>query len=335
MSITQLVLARRPGALLDAADVTLIEKPVPQPSAGEFRARLSHITLDVSMIGWMREQRSYLPGIALGDPIRAAGVGIVEDSQHPDYAPGDLVTGLFQCGTHALSDGKVTVKLDAQVASARDWAGSLGLTTAFTSFVGLGFAPGDLRGKTVFVTGASGLVGGFAAQFARNRGARVIGTAGTEATCRDVEANLNVDYCLNYNTVESLPDTLKDLCPDRIDVFFDNVGGHLFDAGLSWMNAFGTVVMCGQTAERGRSSPTPVSNIRDVIMERLTVRGFVVFDHPDQFVSAAKEIAQGIVQGRLGSPHDNICHEGGLAMFFEAYDVLVNDDRKGKHVLCL
>ena len=335
MSKIQLVLAKRPGAFLEAEDVALVEKPVPKPSAGEFCVRVSHIALDVSMIGWMREQRSYLPGIALGDPIRAAGVGIVEESRHPDYAPGDLVTGLFQCATHTLCDGKVAVKLDAQVAPSKAWAGSLGLTTAFTSFVGLSFAPRDLRGRTVFVTGASGLVGGFAAQLANNRGARVIGTAGTEATCRDVEAKLNVEYCLNYNAAESLPDTLRDLFPDRIDGFFDNVGGRLLDAGLGWMNAFGTVVMCGQTSERGRTSPTPVYNIREVIMERLTTRGFVIFDHPDQFSKAASEIGEGIADGTLLSPHEDIYHKGGLAGFFKAYEALLNDDRKGKHVLCL
>jgi len=335
MSMTQLVLVNRLGAMLDTADVALIEQPMPEPSAGEFRVKVSHLTLDISMIGWMREQRSYLPNISVGDPIRAAGVGIVEDSAHPNYQPGDLVTGLFQCGTHALSNGKVAVKLNAEVASARAWAGSFGLTTAFTSFVGLDFAPYDLNGKTVLVTGASGLVGGFAAQFAKNRGAHVIGTAGTEESCRNVEATLNIDYCLNYNQGESFSDTLMDVCPDRIDVFFDNVGGRIFDAGLAWMNAFGTVVMCGQTSERGRTSPTPIYNIREVIMERLTTQGFVVFDHPNQFSSAAAEIGEGIAEGTLRSPHDDICHDGGLAGFFKAYEALVNDDLKGKHVLCL
>ena len=335
MSMIQLVLANRPGMTLSAGDTELVERDVPEPGDGQFRVKLSHIALEVSMIGWMREGRSYLPNIAIGDPIRAMGVGIVEDSLHPGYKAGALVIGLFDAGTYAVSDGKVAVRLDATAVSPEAWAGALGLTTAFTSFVGMSFGPQDLSGNTVLVTGTSGLVGGYAAQLAKQRGARVIGTAGSEEACRAVERKYRVDYCLNYNNPRDFESSLSELCPDRIDMLYDNVGGTIFDAALGRMNAFGTIVMCGQTSERGLASPPPVTNIRTMIMERLTMRGFVVFDHPDLFADAAQWIAECVSSGALVQPHEDISHPGGLAEFHDAYTALVGDARKGKHVLCL
>jgi len=335
MKIVQLVLEKRPGTALESGDTKLLERVLPEPTGGEFRVKISHVALEVSMIGWMREGRSYLPNINIGDPIRANGVGIVEASRNAKFKEGDLVTGLLECGSHAITNGSVVTKLDASAASAAAWAGALGLTTAFTSFVGMSFIPDNLSGKTVLVTGASGLVGGFAAQFAKARGATVIGTAGNDKACKDVETRMGVDRCLNYNATDDLTAALQDLCPDRIDAFYDNVGGEIFDSALGWMNAFGTVVMCGQTAERGIVKPPPVTKIRTMIMERLAMRGFVVFDHPDLFEDAAREIGRGMSSGQLVSPHSDIYHEGGLSAFYEAYTELVNNTRKGKHVLSL
>ena len=330
----RLILVRRPGVSLDRADTQVIEADVPVVSEGTFLVSVSHVTLEVSMIGWMREGRSYLPNISLGDTVRATGVGRVTASRHPEYSEGDLVTGLFGAQTHALSDGAGVVKLNDAAASAEAWAGSLGLTTAFTSHVGLAMAPTDLTGKTALVSGVSGLVGGFAAQIARQRGARVIGIAGGPQNCELAVSKLGLDQCLDYLD-DSFEQSLHAACPGRIDVFFDVAGGSIFDIALGWMNAFGTVIMCGQTAERGASQPVPVTNIRSVIMERLTLRGFVVLDHPDLYPKAASDIAEGISEGTLQQVYPDVSYDGGLAAFHDAYEALVQENRRGKHVLRL
>jgi len=330
---THLVLTRRPSVTLEQNMTELIKTELDTLQNGTFRVRISHVTLDVSMIGWMREGRSYVPNISLGDTIRATAVGKIEESRHEGFLKGELVTGLFGAATHVVSDGSGVVKLDANAASAEEWAGSLGLTTAFTSFVGMNFATQDLSGKTILVSGASGLVGGFAAQFARLRGGRVIGIAGGAKVCRQATQDLGLDHCIDYKAPQPIEKVLQDVCPERIDVFYDNVGGQIYDTALGWMNAFGTVIMCGQTAERGLQQPPVVSNIRTMIMERLIMRGFVVFDHPDAFARAAAEIAHGVSTGQVKRPHLDICHDGGLAAFHEAYDILLHDKQKGKHIL--
>ncbi len=334
-SMKQLILTKRPGTSLEADTTKLVDAELPDVTDHTFSVRISHVTLEVSMIGWMREGRSYLPNISIGDPIRATAVGIVQESRHSGFSPGDMVTGLFNAASHVVSNGEGVVKLDPAVAGASEWAGALGLTTAFTSYVGMSFAPDTLDGKTVLVSGASGLVGGFAAQFARKRGARVIGIAGGADACRAAQEKLGLEECIDYKDARPFVDALHSACPDRIDVFYDNVGGEIFDAGLGWMNAFGTVVMCGQTSERGRAKPPAVTNIRTMIMERLTMRGFVVFDHPAVIERAIQDISKGVSSGELKIPHADILHDGGLSAFHTAYDALVNDPRKGKHVLCL
>ena len=330
---THLILIRRPGVTLEHNMTELIETELDTLQDGTFRVYISHLTLDVSMIGWMRDGRSYVPNISLGETIRATAVGVVEESRHEGFSNGELVTGLFAVATHFVSDGSGVVKLKANVASAEEWAGSLGLTTAFTSFVGMDFAAQDLSGKTVLVSGASGLVGGFAAQFARLRGGRVIGIAGGEEACRQARQDLGIDHCIDYKAPQPIEEVLQEVCSERIDVFYDNVGGQIYDAALGWMNTFGTVIMCGQTAERGLQQPPAVLNIRTMIMERLNMRGFVVFDHPEVFSRAAAEIARGISTGQMRRPHLDICHDGGLAAFHEAYDTLLQDKQKGKHIL--
>lgn len=250
----RLILAKRPGLTFEPDCVSLVEDATPEVPEGSFEVEISHVTLDVALLGWMREGRSYVPNIPLGETIRATSVGHVIASRHPGFREGDFVAGLFGAQQLAISDGTGVVTLDTSQASPVGWAGGLGLTTAFTAYAGLDYAGYDLTGQTVLVSGASGLVGGMAAQLAKRRGARVIGTAGGAEKCAAAREHLCLDHCIDYRAGD-FEEALRMCCPERVDVFFDNVGGGIFDTTLMWMDAMGTVIMCGQTSERGRLEP--------------------------------------------------------------------------------
>ena len=328
----RLVLAKRPGLTFEPDCVSLVEDAVPEVPEGCFDVEISHVTLDVAMLGWMREGRSYVPNIALGETIRATSVGHVIASRHPGFREGDFVGGLFGAQQRAISDGSGVVALDTAQASPLKWAGALGLTTAFTAYAGLDFAGYDLSGQTVLVSGASGLVGGMVAQLAKGRGARVIGTAGGAERCAASCEALGLDHCIDYR-MGNFGENLRTHCPERVDVFFDNVGGEIFDTTLMWMDAMGTVIMCGQTSERGAPEPAVVHNIRAAILERLRIQGFIVFDRADLYPQAAREIGQAFQAGVLTVPHEEVVYPGGLSDFVSAYLDLASGKRRGKHVL--
>lgn len=330
----RLILAKRPGLTFEPHCVSLVEDAAPDVPEGSFKVEISHVTLDVAMLGWMREGRSYVPNVPLGETIRATSVGHVIASRHPGFREGDFVAGLFGAQQCAISDGTGVVTLDTSLASPVEWAGGLGLTTAFTAYAGLDYAGYDLTGHTVLVSGASGLVGGMVAQLAKRRGARVIGTAGGAEKCATALETLGLDHCIDYR-VGSFEEALKAHCPERVNVFFDNVGGEIFDKTLNWMDAMGTVIMCGQTSERGAPEPAVVRNIRAVILERLRIQGFIVFDRTDLYAQAAQEIGRAFQAGELIIPHDEIVACGGLSDFSSAYLDLISGTRRGKYVLQL
>jgi len=226
------------------------------------------------------------------------------------------------------------VALDTVQASPVEWAGALGLTTAFTAYAGLDYAGYDLTGQTVLVSGASGLVGGMAAQLAKRRGARVIGTAGGAEKCATAIETLGLDHCIDYRA-GNFEEELKEHCPERVNVFFDNVGGEIFDKTLMWMDAMGTVIMCGQTSERGAPESAVVRNIRAAILERLRIQGFIVFDRADLYPQAAREIDDAFQAGLLTIPHEEVVYSGGLSDFASAYLDLASGKRRGKYVLAV
>ena len=328
----RLILTKRPGLAYEPDCVSLVEEAAPEVPRGCFEVAISYVTLDVAMLGWMREGRSYVPNIPLGETIRATSVGHVRASRHQDFREGDFVAGLFGAQQRAISDGAGVVTLDTTQASPEKWAGALGLTTAFTAYAGLDFAGYDLEGHTVLVSGASGLVGGMVAQLAKRRGARVIGTAGGRQKCSAAREALGLEHCIDYRA-GNFEEALHAHCPERVKVFFDNVGGAIFDTTLTWMDSMGTVIMCGQTSERGAPLPAVVHNIRAAILERLRIQGFIVFDKADLYAQAAQEIGQAFQAGELVIPHNEIVFSGGLSDFSSAYLDLISGTRRGKYVL--
>lgn len=329
---TQVVLRNRPGARLADTDVEVIETEIAQIGDNEFLVESSYISIDFAMRGWLAAGRSYIPTLDLGEVVRGCAAGTVVSSRHQDFPEGAQVCGMLGVQSHAISDGTGVYRVNADQASLKRWAGGLGPTTALTAYLGLLQAGRPKQGDTVFVTGATGAVGSLVGQMAKLKECRAVGTAGDAARCDFVVSEYGFDACVDY-TADNLTEEIARACPDRIDVLFENVGGALFDAGLLQMNTFGRVVLCGFTSDRTAPEPYGVRNIRAVLMERLTMLGFILFEYADGYQTAADDIGAWFADGKLKLQGEEVVYPGGLPAFVLALNMVLDGQNTGKVIL--
>jgi hypothetical protein len=294
----RILLARRPDGLVTDADFEVVEEPVAPLAEGDALVRVLALSVDPTNRVWMREQDSYLPAIELGAVVRAAGIGTVVESKLDGFATGDLVTGL--CGWQDY--WTVTADSTANVLPAglpvEDLLSIYGVT-GITAYIGMLDVCELREGDAVVVSGAAGGVGSVAGQIARIKGAsRVVGTAGTPEKCKWVVDELGFDACINYRS-EAVGERLEELFPDGIDVYFDNVGGPTLDAVLANLAIGARIGLCGAISAYTRSTPLPVYNTPNLVMQRGRMRGFIILDHLDRFPDAVMELVGWVAEGRI------------------------------------
>lgn len=332
ISNVKAVLNGRPGALLADNDVKIIESEIPDLREGELLVETKYVSIDFAMRGWMAEGRSYVPTLAPGDVLRGCAAGTVIATRHNDFAEGDSVCGMLGVQSHAVSTGDGIYKVDLTKAPLQRWAGGLGPTTALTAYLGLLRAGRPEAGHTVFVSGATGAVGSLVGQIAKIRGCRTVGTAGSSERCAHVVDELGFDGCVDY-TAENVAAEIAAACPERINVLFENVGGRLLDASLLQMNTHGRVVICGLTSDRTAVEPYGLMNLRAVLMERLTVHGFILFEYADGYQAAADDIGSWYADGRLKLQGDEEVFSGGLLAFTAALNHVLENKNSGKVIV--
>ena len=329
----QAVLRNRPNGHLAQNDVEIVEAVVPDLATGEFIVENKYITIDFAMRGWMAEGRSYVPQLDLGEIVRGCATGYVSASKNPNFKEGDAVSGMLGVRTHAVSDGDGIFKVDTSKASLRRWAGGLGLTTAITGYLGLLCVGLPNPGETVLVSGASGGVGSIVGQIARIQGCKAIGIAGGAEKCERVLSDLGFHACIDYKAGDLLH-SLMAACPQRIDVLFENVGGEVLDTSLSWMNSFGRVVLCGLTSDRNVTGEAKgIMNLRCALVERLTLHGFILFDHSAGYAQAAHDIGNWYSDGLLCTMQDEQVWQGGISNFCDALNDVLAGQNHGKVIL--
>jgi len=312
------------------ADFTIEDGPVPEPGPGEFRVRIACISLDPAMRGWMNDGRSYVAPVKLGEVMRAGAAGIVEKSNHPAFAVGDAVQGLFGVQTYAISTGDRVSKVDPRQAPLERWIGGLGMP-GWTAYFGLLDVGQPKAGETVVVSAASGAVGSVVGQIAKIKGCRAVGIAGGAEKCRYVTQELGFDACVDYKA-GNLARELKAACPNGIDVNFENVGGEILDTVLLQMNVFGRIALCGLISGYNATEVPPgPKNIRAVLTQRLKMQGLIVFDWADRVPEAIAQLGQWHKEGRLKIRED--VREGGIDAFPEVLNLLYTGGNFGKLVL--
>lgn len=326
----QVRLAARPSGLPKSSDWEITEEPVPTPGDGEFVVAISHISLDPAMRGWMNAGASYIEPVEIGDVMRAGAVGEVIASEHPGFAVGESVYSDFGVQEYALSSGKGVLKVDPSLAPLPRYLGTLGMT-GMTAYFGLFDVAKMREGETVVVSGAAGAVGSAAGQMAKIRGARVIGIAGGEEKCRWLVEELGFDAAIDYKS-QDVRQALRELAPDRVDVYFDNVGGEILDAVLTRLARGARIVICGAVSQYNATEAVRgPSNYLSLLVSRASMIGMVVFDYAPRFPAAATEIAGWMSEGRLISREDVI--EGGVSTFPDTLLKLFSGENIGKLVL--
>ncbi len=325
-------LAQRPIGLPDASTWSIRETDLAGPSDGEVLVRVSHLSLDPAMRGWLNDVRSYVPPVGIDEVMRAFGIGTVIESHHPDFSPGDAVSGVLGAADNAVLPGAELTRVDLSAAPATTWLGALGIP-GMTAWFGLFDVAAAQPGETVVVSGAAGAVGSVVGQLAKAHGCRVIGIAGGPEKCAWLTDELGFDGAVDYKA-GPVHRGLRALAPEGIDVYFDNVGGDTLDAALRTLKRGARIAICGAISTYNATEPPPgPAHYMSLLVNRASMAGFLVFDYEDRYPEAVEGISRMIADGSVVAREQEVT--GGIDSFPEALLMLFSGGNTGKLVLTL
>jgi NADPH-dependent curcumin reductase CurA len=299
----QIVLAARPKGRPELTDFRLEETAVPTPVSGQLLLKVHYLSLDPYMRGRMNDVKSYATPLQIGDVMTGEAVAQVLISNHPQYVKGDVVTAHTGWRTHALSDGKGLRKLDPTAAPVTTGLGVLGMP-GFTAYGGLRAIGKPQPGETVVVAAATGPVGSLVGQLAQLAGARAVGIAGGPQKCAFVKDELRFDAAVDHRAAD-FPARLAATCPHGIDVYFENIGGAIWEAVLPLLNDFARRPVSGLIAQYNGVPPGDGTDrlpgtMRQILSKRLTIRGFINYDlAAEHYGDFLREVGAGVAAGRV------------------------------------
>ena len=303
----KIVLASRPEGAPQASNFRLEQSPPPEPRDGQVLLRTLWLSLDPYMRGRMSAARSYAKPVEVGEPMVGGTVNEVVASKHPDLKPGDVVLGYAGWQDYAVSDGAGLRKLDARRAPVSTALGVLGMP-GMTAYAGLLTIGQPKPGETVAVAAATGPVGSLVGQIAKIKGCRAVGVAGGQDKCRYLMDELGFDAAVDHRS-KNFPDELRQACPKGVDVYFENVGGAVWDAVSPLLNDFARIPVCGLIAQYNMTELPPGPDrtpqlFRQVLTKRLTIRGFIVSDFASQAEAFGRDVSAWLKQGKIKYKED-------------------------------
>jgi len=300
-SAKRVVLASRPVGEPKPSDFRIEDHALPTPGEGQVLLRTIWLSLDPYMRGRMNDGPSYVAPVPIGGVMEGGTVCEVIASNNPGFAKGDIVLSRAGWQTHALSDGKGLARIDPKLAPISTAVGVLGMP-GMTAYAGLLEIGKPQAGETVVVAAASGAVGSAVGQIAKIKGARAVGIAGGKDKCDYVKNELGFDDCLDHRD-PNLAAILKQACPNGIDVYFENVGGAVFEAVFPLLNTFARVPVCGLIAhynDTQASAPKWASSMmRSTLTKRLAIRGFIVSDFVGHQADFLRDMSQWVREGKV------------------------------------
>lgn len=325
------LLRERPTERIGPNTFELVEEAVPDIADGEALVRVEWISLDPTNRMWINDTPSYLPPVAIGEVMRAAGLGRVVASKNPNLPVGQAVQGLLGWQDYLVaSEGAFVMPTEIpDGVSPSALLGALG-STGLTAWVGIRDIGKPKPGETVVVSAAAGAVGSVAGQLAKADGARVVGIAGGPEKCALLTEQLGFDAAVDHRA-ENWRAQLAAATPNGIDVDFENVGGPLMDAIFARLNIGARVALCGLISGYNEADPPPgPSAFGNLLIQRVTLRGFIVLDHLGQSAQAATEIGTLIAEGKL-TPLETVVE--GFEQLPTAINMLFDGKNVGKLVV--
>lgn len=328
------VLAQRPQGMPSDQDFRLEKVAQPEPEQGQVLLRTLYLSLDPYVRGRLDDVPSYSPQLAIGDVICGGTVCRVEQSLHPDYQAGDLVLAYTGWQDYALSDGEGLQKLDANMAHPSYALGLLGMP-GFTGYMGLTDIGNPQVGETVVVAAATGAVGSVVGQVAKLRGCRTVGIAGGVEKCRYAVEKLGFDACIDHRAAD-FAHQLKQACDKGIDVYYENVGGAMFDAVLPLLNTKARIPVCGMISQyNGHHSDHQQDRLpllmSTILKKRMRVEGFIISqDYGDRYPEFYAQMSTWLAQGKIVFKEDIV---DGLENSITAFQGLLSGKNFGKLII--
>lgn len=333
----QILLDNRPQGEAAVSNFKLVTVDTPALQDGQVLVRHHYLSLDPYMRGRMNDSKSYAASQPLGEVMIGGTVGEVVQSRHAKFAAGDKVVGMGGWQEYSVVDGDapgMLRKVDTQQhVPLSYYLGAVGMP-GVTAWYGLVKIINPKAGETVVVSAATGAVGSAFAALAKARGCRVVGIAGGPEKCAYATNELGFDVCIDYKLhpdVKSMSKALKEACPNGIDGYFENVGGHILDAVLLRANAFSRIAMCGMIAGYDGQS-LPLQNPALILVNRMKIEGFIVSEHMQVWPEALTELATLVAQGKL-RPRETIAQ--GIESAPQAFLGLLKGKNFGKQLVKL
>ncbi|MFM6832111.1 MAG: NADP-dependent oxidoreductase [Novosphingobium sp.] len=326
----RVLLVNRPAGVAQASDFAISQGAVPEPAPGEILVRNHYLSVDPAMRGWIADVGNYSAPVAIGEVMRSLCSGEIVASRNPDYAVGEFVTGWFGWQDYAAVSADRIVQRTSP-AEAKMALGTLGLngTTALLALTTIGE---PRPGQTVVVSTAAGAVGSAVGQIARIHGCRTIGITSSPAKARDCVDLFGYDAAIDYRT-EDVGARVAALCPEGVDIYFDNTAGAISDAVMPHLAQKARVVVCG-TASYDRWEPWPEGPRveRHLLVKRARMEGFVLFDHMHRLDEAVATLRGWITDGRLTYQEDLLA---GIEACPDALAGLYRGENRGKRIIQL
>jgi len=322
----QLRLARRPDGMVDDDTFDLTEEPLRDLADGEFLVRVAYVSIDPTNRVWIREEPSYLPPVGIGEVMRGGGAGEVVESRNDAFPVGTSVRGLLGWQEYAICGRGVMANAVPPGVPLQHMMSVYG-TTGVTAYFGILDVADPKESETVVVSGAAGATGSIAGQIAKIRGCRVIGIAGTDEKCRWLTEELGFDAAINYKR-DDIGARLDELCPDGVDVFFDNVGGSTLDNLLRRLAIGARIALCGAISTyNADETPPPIHWYMNLVVKRARMQGFLVLDYLGRFPEAVLQLVQWVSDGRI-KWRDHVVE--GLEQAPRALNMLFTGENTGK-----
>jgi NADPH-dependent curcumin reductase len=326
----RIVLAARPKGEPAETDFRMEVADIPAPAEGQVLLRNVYLSLDPYMRGRMNAGPSYAAPVEIGQVMEGATVSEVMESHSPDWKPGDIVLSYTGWQEYAVAESKSLRRIDSSRAPVSTALGVLGMPgmTAYTGLLNIGQPK---PGETLVVAAAAGAVGSVVGQIGKIKGCRVVGIAGGEEKCKLVREEFGFDACLDHRG-PALADELAAACPKGIDVYFENVGGAVFEAVLPLLNPFSRIPVCGLIAQYNATSLPKGPNrvpllLGAMLVKRLTFRGFIVNDYASQREDFMRDMAAWVKDGKVKYREDVV---DGIENAVTAFQGLLRGRNIGK-----
>ena len=324
----QWILKSFPRGDIADTDLVLEESNLREIGEQEILIRNIYLSLDPANRGWMSGQASYVDAMKIGDVMRGGTIGIIEKSNNEKFQVGDYVNSMGGWQNYSISSGKGVQKIPQNTGFELSAFMSVMGMTGMTAYFGLLDITNPQEGETLVVSAAAGAVGSIVCQIGKIKGCRVIGIAGSDEKCDWLKNELNVDYVFNYKKTDNLVLRLKEIMPDGFDLYFDNVGGDFLEAAIFRMKNYGRIVICGRISQMNSTKTHEgLKNIAHVLVKRLTIKGFLIFDHENESESFQNDMSEWLKNKKIVSKET--IYEG-LSKAPKAFVDLLNGKNIGK-----